>query len=576
MGEPMRAGDLKAVLVEGPELRDVRYGGVVILDGIALTVRRPDWSTVAGDQLNRSVAATASGVRASESWRFDLAPGVLICHVDILLEPRALSVTVETEVESPAEVNRAGLVLLHPLELVGRPVTLVGPSGVWQDSFPARVSPHQPFRDFRSMAYAPADGLAIGLDFGDVLYETEDHRNWCDAGWKSYTPPLAHPIPLLLTPGGRRRQRVRLAVSSDRPPAQPRRGASVHVRVRPEVRGVLPALGWGAGPLRRQVLPSLGVAPSFLAVEVLPDAVGRERLHQAAAQARALGLPLRATVAVTEEQASLAVEELARFAPQLSHVCLVDPVTHVSNAALVRNAAAAFDGTSVAVGAGTRGYLAELGGSAQGFGDAQFAQLSISAEVHHSDDERVLDTTRSLPHVVESARAIAGGLPLVVSPLTLAQRLSVHVPADDTYAPWDGAMPPDHRGAEALGRAWCLASVAGLVGAEALAYFSVAPGHGLLDPEGRPTPAATLLNELALRQDHAVLGCDVSDPRSVSALPLGDGAAVTLYLANLTNRRQEVVAEGSGTAAPVLLQPYEVRRLVTTSADVVSTPGRSM
>ena len=561
MGERLQAGDLEAILTDGPELRDIRFLGVIILDGIALTVRAPDWGTVHGHQLSRNITATDLGVRVADRWRFDVSPGTLACNLDIQLEPRAASVALRTEVESTTEVNRAGLVLLHPLELLGRRVTLLSPWGQQEDHFPARVSPHQPFRDLRGMVYSPADGLAVSLDFGDVLYETEDHRNWCDAGWKSYTPPLAQPVPLRQKAGESREQRVRIAVSSDRPSGRPRPARLPRVRISPEMSGVLPAVGWGAGPLPSSVLRSLRGGPSFLSVEVLANAVGRQRLRQALAEAEPRQLPLRVTVAASEGQAALVVEELRRFASQISHVCFVDPVTHVSNEAVVQIAAAAFAGTSVAVGAGTRGYLAELGRSASGFRYAQFAQLSISAEVHHDDDERIIDTTRAMPSVVDSARAVAGGLPLAVSPLTLAQRLSVHGPADDAYAPWDPAVQPDRRSGEGLGEAWCLASVAGLIGADALAYFSVAPGHGLLDAAANPTPVASLLSELARHQGRPVLRCDISDPRVVSALAVRHGDAVTLYLANLTAKQVEVMVESFSTHRPVHLQPYQVRRL---------------
>jgi len=561
MGEPLQAGDLEAILADGPELRDVRWLGAVILDGVALTVRDPDWGTVHGQRLSRSVLATDIGVRVSDSWRFDLSPGTLACNLDMELEPRAVSIALRIEVESTADVNRAGLVLLHPLELLGRPVTLLSLSGQHEDYFPTRVSPHQPFRDLRGMVYSPADGLTVSLDFGNALYETEDHRNWSDAGWKSYTPPLAQPVPRRLNSGESVEQRVRVAVSSDRPPGPPGELRLPRVRISPEISGVLPTLGWGAGPLPPDVWRSLGGNPSFLSVEVLANAVGRERLRRALAQAETQQLPLRVTVAASQTEAAVVAQELSRSASQISHVCFVDPGTHVSNESLVQVAATAFAGTSVAIGAGTRGYLAELGRSASGFRHAQFAQLSISAEVHHDDDERIIDTTRAMPSVVDSARAVAGGLSLIVSPLTLAQRLSVHGPADDAYAPWEPAVRPDRRSGKGLGEVWCLASVAGLIGADALAYFSVALGHGLLDATGTPTPVAGLLNELARHQGRPVLRCDVSDPRVVSALAVRHEDAVTLYLANLVAKQLEVAVESSSTHLSVRLQPYEVRRL---------------
>ena len=63
MAEPLRAGDLRATLTDGPELRDLRFRGVTILDGVALTVRGADWSTVPGRPVSRSVTTTGDAVR---------------------------------------------------------------------------------------------------------------------------------------------------------------------------------------------------------------------------------------------------------------------------------------------------------------------------------------------------------------------------------------------------------------------------------------------------------------------------------------------------------------------------------
>lgn len=571
MAEPLRAGDLEATLTDGPEVRDLRFRDVTILDGIALTVRGADWTTVPGHQVSRSVTTADSAVRVAQTWRFPVPPGTVVGHLDVQLEPGAVSLALRLEVEGTVEVNRAGLVLLHPLELVGRPVTLLGPSGRHQDRFPARVSPHPPFRDLRGMVYSPVVGLTVALDFGDLRYETEDHRNWGDAGWKSYTPPLAQPVPLRLSSGDRRAHSVRVSVSSDRPSGRPRRDRTPRVRILPDVSGVLPALGWGAGPGPLDVLPD---RPGFLSIEVLANDVGWQRLRHALDQAQARRLPLRVTVAARATEAAGVAAVLNRFAAQISHVCLVDPETHVSDDTMVRTAAAALADGSVAVGAGTRGYLAELGRSAAGFAYAQFVQLSISAEVHHDDDERIMDTTRALPFVVESARAAAGGLPLVVAPLTLAQRLSVHEPATDRYGPWDRTVEADRRTGERLGAAWCLASVAGLIGAEALGYFAVTAGHGLFDAAANPTAAATLLGELAGHEGRAVLRCDISDPRMVAALAVRHGGGVTLYLANLTATPRTLLVDRPVGVEPVVLQPYAVERLLTGNAPPHRAAGR--
>jgi hypothetical protein len=108
--------------------------------------------------------------------------------------------------------------------------------------------------------------------------------------------------------------------------------------------------------------------------------------------------------------------------------------------------------------------------------------------------------------------------------------------------------------------------VAGLIGAEAVGYFSVTPGHGLFDAEARPTAAATLLSELAGHEGEAVRRCEISDPRRVAALAVSRGEDVTLYLANLGSGPTTVLVDRSLAVEPVALPPFAVKRLVTGNA----------
>ena len=558
----------QATLTDGPELRDLRFRGVTILDGVALTVRGADWSTVPGHPVSRSVTSTGDAVRVVQSWRFLVAPGTVVGHLEIELEPRAVSLALRLEVESTVEVNRAGFVLLHPLELVGSAGHAARPLGLAPGSLPGPGEPAP------AVPRPARHGLLAGrrADRRHRLRRLPRTRpRTTGTGVTPAGSPTRHPWPSRCRSGCAPATVGSSAYGSacrriGRPDRRRRTGRRGYGSF-PTCRVCSPPSAGGPGRSRRTPGPDRVTDPGFLTVEVLADDGGRH----AAAPGRGPGGGAPASAPGDRGRESdrgrgRGPGARPRRRPRSATSARSTRRPHVSDDALVRTAAAALAGTSVAVGAGTRGYLAELGRSAAGFAYAQFVQLSVSAEVHHDDDERIMDTTRALPFVVDSARAAAGGLPLVVAPLTLAQRLSVHEPATDRYAPWDPTVEPDRRAGESFGAAWCLASVAGLIGAEALGYFSVTPVTACSmrrpgPPRRRPCSASW-----PDTRAEAVRRCEISDPRRVAALALSQGEDVTLYLANLGPGPTTVLVDRSVAVDPVVLRPFAVKRLVSGNA----------
>jgi DNA-binding transcriptional MerR regulator len=119
---------------------------------------------------------------------------------------------------------------------------------------------------------------------------------------------------------------------------------------------------------------------------------------------------------------------------------------------------------------------ARLGGDAPfgGRADTHFTELNrnrppmealdfigypISAQVHDYDDLSVMETLQGQSATVESARAFAGGRPIVVGPVTLRRR----PPAAGRYPPEDWRSTDDPRQTTPFAAAWTLGSLSALV-----------------------------------------------------------------------------------------------------------------
>src|SRR5690606_23372608 len=93
--------------------------------------------------------------------------------------------------------NRIGFCVLHPVnECMGKDCEIIEETGKKIRSvFPEQVSPHQPFKNIKSMRWQLPDDNIAELVFSGETFEMEDQRKWTDASYKIYGTPLQIPFP---------------------------------------------------------------------------------------------------------------------------------------------------------------------------------------------------------------------------------------------------------------------------------------------------------------------------------------------------------------------------------------------
>src|SRR5207247_7392946 len=121
------------------------------------------------------------------------------------------------EARSDFQRNRIGFCVLHPSrECPGRPCVVEKADGtVERGIFPRFISPHQPFKEIRSIAHEVAPGVWAEVRFEGDVFEMEDQRNWTDASYKTYCTPLGLPYPVQVRCGDRVMQSVTLTLRGD-------------------------------------------------------------------------------------------------------------------------------------------------------------------------------------------------------------------------------------------------------------------------------------------------------------------------------------------------------------------------
>ncbi len=188
--------------------------------------------------------------------------------------------------------NRIGLCVLHPIKECAGQACRVDhvDSRVTNGRFPRYISPHQPFKEIRSISHEVVDGVGVAVIFDGETFEMEDQRNWTDASFKTYCTPLDLPFPVRVQAGDRIRQSVKVWLhADDRGFADTPRFCKSTTRVKVDWSSSrpLPAIGLGMATTGHSLTPAAcdaitSLRPAHLRVDLrLQSNDWREQLQQA-------------------------------------------------------------------------------------------------------------------------------------------------------------------------------------------------------------------------------------------------------------------------------------------------------
>jgi hypothetical protein len=598
---PLRAGPLRLVFDRG-ELRWIRLGEREILRGIYLAVREEGWATVPAELEDLEIEAEPEAFRIRflarhrrGSVRFDWVgriqggtDGRITCSMD-------------GAAGSTFRRNRIGFCVLHPAEAcAGRPCIIETVDGDRASSvFPSLVAPHQPFRNVRAILHEVTPGVEVEVRMEGETFETEDQRNWSDASFKTYGTPLHLPYPVEVVEGARLAQSVTLrlfGVTSEPvreaaatvPGALPRKRNStepVIVRVGRTGGFARPALGLGGaglGPLGAADAERLrSVRLDHVRADLRLGAPGWEAgLERAVTDARALDAPLELALFLPDDPRAVLRDLAGRAAalrPRVACWLLFasDGTTADGFAALGR-AALGESCPAALFGGGTDRHFAELNRrrpSRRGLDRLVFALLP---QVHAFDEATMVENLASLRPMADTARGLAGGVPLGISPVTLRVRVDPR-PAS-SRDPGEPPLTDDPRQATPFAAAWTLGFLAAAAeaGFETLTFFELVGARGVTD-SGAAFPVLHALADVTALPGAVVLPARSRRPERVQVLALRSGAHARLFLANVTAEPHPVRVEGVagrarraalGQASPgedvgveVELAPHEIARL---------------
>ncbi|MBC8101005.1 MAG: hypothetical protein H7Z41_00265 [Cytophagales bacterium] len=514
------------------DIRYIRWGGREILRRVYAAVRDETWFTVPATltETVREIGADrfrieyeARHTRGAVDFRWQ---GTITGEAD-----GTVTFAFDGEALSTFQRNRIGICVLHPAPLAGADCRVTHTSGEEEaGTFPDTIAPHQPFFEIAAIAHEVVPEVRATVRFSGDAFEMEDQRNWLDASFKTYSTPLALPMPVLVPPGTRVRQSVTLSLSG---------GAALT----PPDSLVAPAV-CTVGERTDFGMPGVGLSlPSEVPATLDPFA---ELLlngfpvdyYQATLNAAAPGFGDALTGALEAAEGAgkrlvvalrnaSALPDALPAEAEAVYLWLVVPPTPEG---LTHARSVLPDQGNRIVGGAAGGNFTDLNRQRPGPGDWEAIGFAGSPQVHAFDRLSILETPPTIADTLRTARTFTDA-PLFVGPLTF----------------YGSYQRDDPRQRSVLAAVWYFAALAYAVsgGANHITLCETVGPRGILDTDGTAYPLYHLLNGLMEAAQGAVCQVTVSDPLSLAALAfdtLTGGQRV--LLANLTDRPLRVALRG--------------------------------
>jgi hypothetical protein len=596
----LRAGPLTMIYEVG-DLRYIKLGDREVLRRVYVAVRDRNWGTVSPGLSNIQMDI------ASDSFRITHDVENKQGEIDFFWQGMitgdaqgTITFTMEGVARSTFLRNRIGFCVLHPVrECAGQPCTIKKVNGaVEKGTFPKTISPHQPFMDMRAISHQVLPGVRAEVRLTGDVFEMEDQRNWTDASYKTYCTPLVLPFPVEIEKGTRISQSVTLTLihAEDIPAmeAEPR-DAGITFSVGRSPAGPIPRIGLGVAshgqPLTQKELARLkALNLSHLRVGLnLAEPGHGSVLRRATAEANALGVPLEIALHLSDS----AAKELEALAGALEQVrpavCtwLIFHIAETSTAERWVNLARKYL-TSYApearIGGGTNAYFTELNRGRPPVAALDLVSYSLNPQVHAFDNASLVETLETQAVTVESARQFTGGLPLVITPITLKPRFNPNVTSSEPE-PMAGELPSqvDVRQMSLFGATWTAGSLKYVSesGVCSVTYYETSGWRGVMETEtGSPQPdkfrslpgsVFPLYHVLADAGEFAggeVVPTTSNDTLRVDGLALRKDGKTRVILANLSPEPQRATVRNLG-------QWVQVRHLDETNAkEAMQSPER--
>jgi D-apionolactonase len=579
---PLHAGPLTAFFdIDTAFLRYVRWNNHEIVRAVFAAIRDHNWDTIpySLEQLEIRTDEEAFQITFRATCRHESIQffwqGRISGSPDGSIQFSFLG-----ESENSFLRNRIGLCVLHPIvECSGLECTVGHSDGSRTEGvFPRWISPHQPFKQMRSISHPVGNQARAHIRFEGEVFEMEDQRNWSDASFKTYCTPLELPFPVRIEAGTKIQQSVTIELErlqTDKSVATvllSTDAGKVCLRVNCQSRLRRPAIGfWLSDPAAHHhpavVARLRQIGPEHLRVDVdLAESDWEPKLATAIELARQISAALEVAL-FTEQVGGLAWQRLAGMLQadgvNVARCLLFHPMHKTTPDELAEAACRSIMGldSRIPLGVGSDAYFAEFNRGTPRATASKLVCFSINPQVHAFDNLSLRETLEALPALVQSAHRLSDAR-VVVSPVSLRPRFNPNATAASPSRAEQLDLAIDPRQATGFGAAWTAGALAALITQpelDSLTFYEASGPRGVLSSDGQDYPMTEVFERLLASS--TLCAVDSSSPLDVRALGFVTAEGpFCLCLANLSASRQvvDIVADQSTQRREVTLEPESV------------------
>lgn len=476
--------------------------------------------------------------------------------------------------------NRLGLCLLHPIaNLAGKPCTLTLSNGSQVASFfPLDISPNQPFKNLSGISHRAATGESVKVEFSGEIFETEDHRNWSDASYKTYSTPIELPFPAKVSKGEKIEQEIQISLegiaSKEPEPSE----VEIAIDISPSEID-LPDIGLclanDYSDSDHQDFNDLGI--KHLRLDLDLDDVDENSLGSALEVTKKLSLKLEISIkAATNYQLSKFLTTNLDLLGSVSNFIIFSKSSKVTTTEFISVARQVLGGAACISG-GTDLYFTEINRGDSVVPGIDQINFSLNPQVHSFDDRTVIQNLATQEVIARNASRIARGLKIGIGPISLGPRFNPNATAPEKDVS-NTALPAsvDIRQMTWFAEAWAAISIKYLAQSGSInsaTYFETVGWRGVKERSqgsedsinflSKPAERFPVWNLFASLKGFATCLLSSSNkPEVVDALVIRNAQVTRLILANFSNEAQRVHFQGLD------LTPVELPPSSTTYLDI--------
>jgi hypothetical protein len=479
--------------------------------------------------------------------------------------------------------NRLGLCLLHPIAgLAGRDCELTKADGAVEVSrFPDAISPNQPFLNLSGISHKLQSGQVVSVNFKGEIFESEDHRNWSDASYKTYCTPISLPFPAQVSQGEVLSQKITISISGEHTTSISKKESAVITVGAEEIEIPEIGLGLSEDPAHLIVSEYAGfddIAIKHLRLSLNGDSQIRSAVEKALLVTKQLKIDLDLAIkAESPQQLKAILEPIIEFKDQIRSFYIFSASEKTTPIGFIQVAEELLRDKSKIIG-GTDLYFTELNRNQSAVDFVDQVNFSINPQVHSFDDRTLIQNTASQKAIATNARRIAKGKKVSIGPITLRPRYNPNAtqPAKDlSNTPLPTSV--DARQRTWLAEGWTAMSIRSIAESESistLTYFETLGWRGIRElstgskdslnfasKPGEEFPVLRLFKHLK-GFTHARPTAS-SLPELVDCLIVTSGQKVKVILVNFSTIKQEVKFSGIDLK-PQTLTPESVTYLEVT------------